>query len=67
MYAKTKVVCYVCGKERWEDTEWLKHYAPVCDCGGDMQESGCEEYDDEYAQEMNRRQEDRYNDRDGYR
>ena len=58
IYAKTKVACYVCGKERWEDTESLKYYGAVCDCGGDMQETGCFEYDEEYAQEMNRQQED---------
>lgn len=52
MYAKTKVACYKCGAERWEDTEWLQHYVPVCNCGGDMHETSCWEYDMEYVEEQ---------------
>lgn len=52
MYAKTEVVCYRCGKKEIVDTESLKYYGPMCSCGAQMEETGCEEYDTEWVEEQ---------------
>ena len=55
MYAKTLVRCPECGQEQWVDSRDLDHYDIGCSCGGTMDPTGCEEYDEEGGEMMEQR------------
>ena len=59
MYARTELLCAACGRREWVPTDELEYQGRGC-CGESMEPTGSEEYDEEYAREMNERNRDRY-------